>query len=67
MLVKHAFPQQYVFERFGGHVDQAWIMIGASDGGLCSDPGPGLVAVHINKRHRVAKVYDHGRAGANVS
>jgi hypothetical protein len=27
----------------------------------------GMITVHVNKRHRVIKVYDHGGAGANVS
>ena len=41
-------------------------MIGALDGGLCDDPYPGAVAVHVNKRRRVAKVDDNGGASTNV-
>jgi hypothetical protein len=42
------------------------IVIGASDGGLCSNPELSAIAVHINQRQRVIKVYDHGGAVANV-
>jgi hypothetical protein len=67
MLVKHAFPVQCVFESLGGQIDQAGIVIGGFDGGHCGDPKSGMITVHVNKRHRVIKVYDHGGAGANVS
>jgi hypothetical protein len=42
-------------------------VIGALDGDLRSDPGPGANAVHVDERRRVAKVDDNGRAGANPS
>jgi hypothetical protein len=42
-------------------------VIGALDGGLRGDPWPGAVALHVNKRCRVAKVDDKGGAGTNVS
>jgi hypothetical protein len=67
MLVKHAFPVQCVFESLGGQVDEAGIVISGSDGCLCGYPKPGAVAVHVNKRHRIVKVYDHGGAGAYAS
>jgi hypothetical protein len=67
LLIKHAFSAQRVFESCGGQVDQAGIVIGTLDGGLRSDPEPGAVAVHVNKRCRVVKVDDNCGAGANVS
>jgi hypothetical protein len=42
-------------------------LIGTLDGGLRGDPEPGAIAVHVNKRCRVAKVDDNGGASANVS
>jgi hypothetical protein len=42
-------------------------VIGALDGGLRGDLQPGAVAEHVNKRCRVAKVDDNGRAGTNVN
>jgi hypothetical protein len=67
LLIKHAFPAQCVFESLGGSVDWEGVVIGVLDGGLRGDPYPGAVAVHVNKRCRVAKVDDNGGAGANVS
>jgi hypothetical protein len=54
--IQHAFPTQCVFESPGGMVDQEGVVIGALDGGFRGDPYPGVVAVHVDKRCRVAKV-----------
>jgi hypothetical protein len=67
LLIKHAFTAECVFESPGGLVDQTGVAIGALDGGLRGDPKPGAVAVHVDKRCRVAKVDDNGGPSANMS
>jgi hypothetical protein len=39
------------------------VVIGALDGDLRRDLGPGANAVHVDERRRVAKVDDNGGAG----
>jgi hypothetical protein len=42
-------------------------VIGAFGSGLCGDPWPGALAVHVDKRRLVAKVDDNSGTGAYVS
>jgi hypothetical protein len=67
LLIKHAFPAQHAFERRGGLVDKARVVIGVLDGYLRGDPGPGANAVHVNERRGVAKVDNNRGASANLS
>jgi hypothetical protein len=65
--IKHALPAQCIFESLGRLIDQDGVVIGALDGGLRGDPWPGALAVHVDKRRRVAKVDDNSGTGAYVS